>query len=98
MLSFTDMISLARIFSFRYHLLSKKVIENFHRSLKQMKRLELPREWDRYIPIILFAYREVPQKSTGISIHELIFGGSISGPVSLLRNMLLRPDVPYYKT
>ena len=32
------------------------------------------KDWDQYIPYLLFAYREVPQESTGFSPFELLFG------------------------
>jgi hypothetical protein len=35
---------------------------------------ERPNDWDRYLPAVLFAYREVPQASTGFSTFELLYG------------------------
>lgn len=31
-------------------------------------------DWDKWLPFILFAYREVPQASTGFSPFELLYG------------------------
>ena len=39
--------------------------------LKKMCR-ERPQDWDRYLPVVLFAYREVPQVSTGFSPFPVI--------------------------
>ena len=46
--------------------------------LKKMCR-ERPQDWDRYLPAVLFAYREVPQVSTGFSPFELLCGRTVRG-------------------
>ena len=43
------------------------------------------RDWDKMIPFLLFAYREVPQSSTGFSPFELLYGKPIRGPLDVLR-------------
>ncbi|CAC5417984.1 unnamed protein product [Mytilus coruscus] len=40
-----------------------------------------PQTWDEYIPYLLFAYREVPNESTGFSPFELLYGRHIRGPL-----------------
>ena len=60
-----------------YHPICNGLVERFNRTMKQMlKRLctEEPRDWDRYINVWLFAYREMPQESTGFLPFELLFG------------------------
>ena len=42
------------------------------------------RDWDGYLPFLLFAYREVPQESTGFSLFELLFGRRVRGPLDVL--------------
>lgn len=42
-------------------------------------------DWDLWLPYLLFAYREVPQASTGFSPFELLYGHDVRGPLSLLR-------------
>ena len=32
------------------------------------------RDWHKLIPYVLFAYREVPQSTTGFNLFELIYG------------------------
>ncbi|KAL8610774.1 hypothetical protein ACOMHN_016757 [Nucella lapillus] len=49
--------------------------------------LEQPKEWDRYIPAVLFAYREVPQESMRFSPFELLYGRTVRGPMSVLKRM-----------
>ncbi len=43
------------------------------------------RDWDKWLPFVLFAYREVPQASTGFSPFELLYGWQVQGPLDLLR-------------
>ena len=38
------------------------------------------KDWDNLIPYLLFAYREVPQSSTGFSPFELLYGRQVQGP------------------
>ena len=43
------------------------------------------KDWDEYLPFLLFAYREVPQESTGFSPFESLFGRRVRGPLDVLR-------------
>lgn len=43
------------------------------------------RDWDRLIPYVLFAYREVLQTSTGFSPFELLYGRDVRGPLDVLK-------------
>ena len=42
------------------------------------------KDWDKLLPYLLFAYREVPQASTGFSPFELLYGHRVRGPLSVL--------------
>lgn len=46
---------------------------------------ETGRDWDKWLPFLLFAYREVPQASTGFSPFELLYGWRVQGLLDLLR-------------
>ena len=48
-----------------------------------------PETWDRYLQALLFAYREVPQISTGFSPFELLFGHEVRGPLFLIKEKIL---------
>ena len=37
------------------------------------------------LPYLLFAYREVPQSSTGFSPFELLYGHTVRGPLDILK-------------
>lgn len=45
------------------------------------------RDWDRHIPFLLCAYREVPNALTNESPFELMYGRAPVGPLSLLMKM-----------
>ena len=42
-------------------------------------------EWNVLLPYVLFAYREIPQESTGFCPFELIYGRDVRGPVDILK-------------
>ena len=43
------------------------------------------KDWDEYLPYLLFAYREVPQETTGFSPFDLLYGRHVRGPLDVLR-------------
>uniref|UniRef100_A0A1X7UKH3 Integrase catalytic domain-containing protein n=1 Tax=Amphimedon queenslandica TaxID=400682 RepID=A0A1X7UKH3_AMPQE len=60
-----------------YHPQTACLVERFNQTLKSMLRKTPDKEgkdWDKYIPYPLFAYREVPQSSTGISPFDCCLG------------------------
>ena len=66
------------------------MIERFNKTLKQtLKKLcaVQPKDWDRYLPAALFAYREVPQASTGFSPFEMLYGRNVRGPMTILKQL-----------
>ena len=42
------------------------------------------KDWHRLLPYVLFAYREVPQASTGFSPFELVYGRQMRGPLDVI--------------
>ena len=64
-----------------YHPQSDGLVERFNQTLKAMLRKfvsENNHNWDKDLPYLLFAYREVPQASTGFSPFELLYGRSVT--------------------
>ena len=45
------------------------------------------KDWDRYLPALLFAVREVPQESLGFSLFEVLYGRNVRGPMAILREL-----------
>ena len=71
-----------------YHPQTDGLAERFNQTLKSMLRKcarEEGKDWDKMIPFLLFAYREVPQESTGFSPFELLYGRDVRGPLDVLR-------------
>ncbi|CAH1242223.1 GIN1 [Branchiostoma lanceolatum] len=71
-----------------YHPQTDGLVERFNGTLKSMLKKvskEDPKDWDKLVPYLLFAYREVPQESTGFSPFELLYGRNVRGPLQVLR-------------
>ena len=69
-----------------YHPETDGLVERFNQTLKSMLRKTAAQEgkdWDKLIPFVLFAYREVPQES---SPFELLYGRDVRGPLELLKD------------
>ena len=84
------LLSIRRLTSSPYHPMCNGLVEKFNGTLKMMlKRLcsEQPRQWHRYINPLLFAYREVPQESTGFAPFELLYGRTVHGPMNILKEL-----------
>uniref|UniRef100_A0A803U0E4 Gypsy retrotransposon integrase-like protein 1 n=1 Tax=Anolis carolinensis TaxID=28377 RepID=A0A803U0E4_ANOCA len=71
----------------KYHPQSNGLVENFNKTLKQLIKMyahKNPNDWDKQLQHLFFAYREVPQESTGYSPFELLFGRKVKGPMDIL--------------
>ncbi|XP_059160902.1 uncharacterized protein LOC131944361 [Physella acuta] len=83
-----------------YHAMANGAVERWNGTLKEMlKKVAIDKDddWDVFIPAALFAYREVPNESTGYPPFELMFGRKVRGPMSILRD-ILTGEVREYKT
>ena len=84
------LLSLQQLTTTPYHPMCNGLVERFHATLKQMLRrisAERPKDWDKYLPALLFAMREVPQESLGFAPFELLYGRSVRGPMAILREL-----------
>ena len=66
-----------------------------------LKRLcqDQQKQWARLITPVLFAYREVPQESTGFSPFQLLYGRSVRGPGTILKELWTKEvNIPEVKT
>lgn len=69
MRSFTDLRSIAQVFSAWFNLQANGIVEALNGSLKEMLAkvaTNFLEDWDLHLPAVLFAYREVPQRSAGV--------------------------------
>ncbi|XP_053333593.1 uncharacterized protein LOC128507002 [Clarias gariepinus] len=71
-----------------YHPQTDGLVEHFNQTLKNILRKfvsDTGRDWDKWLPFLLFAYREVPQASTDSSPFQLLYGWQVQGPLDLLQ-------------
>ena len=90
------LLSMKRITTTPYHPMCNGLVEKFNGTLKQMlKRMctEKPKDWDKYLNALLFAYREVSQDSLGFSPFELLYGHQVRGPMKILKELWTK-DIP----
>ncbi|CAC5401482.1 unnamed protein product [Mytilus coruscus] len=81
------LLSVHKMCTTPYHPAANGLVENFNGTLKKMLKSyarKYPNTWDKYIPYLLFAYREVPNETTGFSPFELLYGRHVRGPLVLL--------------
>ncbi|XP_040065074.1 uncharacterized protein LOC120838968 [Ixodes scapularis] len=86
----SKLLSVKRLLTTPYHPMANGLVERFNGTIKQMmKRMcqERPKDWDRYLPALLFAYREVPQASLKFSPFELLYGRKVRGPLTILKEI-----------
>ncbi|KAI3382150.1 hypothetical protein SNEBB_003688, partial [Seison nebaliae] len=84
------MANIKQSFTTPWHPAHNGMNERFNGTLKQMLKkmcAEKPEDWNRYIPAVLFAYREIPQASTGFSPFELLYGRTIRGPMEIVKEL-----------
>ena len=95
MKEFTRLLGMRQLPTSPYHAMANGLVEKFNGTLKSMlKKLcaKEPRQWHRFINAALFAYREVPQESTGFAPFELLYGRTVRGPMYILRQLWTKED------
>lgn len=83
------LLTVRQISTTPYHPMCNGLVERFNGTLKTMLRIlcsEQPKQWDRYLNPLLFAYREIPQETTGFSPFELLYGRTVRGPMRILKS------------
>ena len=83
-------LSIRQLTTTPYHPACNGLVERFNGTLKSMLRKlceEQPKQWNRYIPALLFAYRDTIQDSTGYSPFQLLYGRQVRGPLTILKEL-----------
>ncbi|GFV26739.1 retrovirus-related Pol polyprotein from transposon opus [Trichonephila clavipes] len=68
---------------------SNGLVERFNRTLKNMLHnvvRDEGRGWHLQIPYVLWAYREIPHSTTGVSPFQLLYGRQPQSPLSILKS------------
>ena len=89
------LLSIKGIHTTPWHPQGNGLVERFNGTLKTMlKHLcqEQPKEWDRIMPGLLFAIREVPQESLQFSPFELLYARTVRGPMQILKELWTNED------
>ncbi len=62
------------------------IVERLHGTLKPMlaKAVNNGIDWVSFLPMALFAIRQVVNRDTGFSPHELVFGRKMRGPLDIV--------------
>ncbi len=86
MANICDMLGIDRIATSPYRPQSNGVVERLHGTLKPMlaKAVESGVDWASFLPLALFAIRQVPNRDVGYSPHQLVYGRNVLGPLDLL--------------
>ena len=90
------LLSVRQLQTTPYHAQCNGLVERWNGTLRRMLQnmaAEKPSDWDRYIPALLFSYREVAQASLGFSPFKLVYGRSVRGPMSVLRDIWADEDI-----
>ena len=96
MCEISRLLSVRQLQTTPYHAQCNGLVERWNGTLRRMIQkmaAEKPSDWDRYIPALLFSYREVAQASLGFSPFELVYGRSVRGPMSVLRDIWADEDI-----
>jgi len=90
-----QLLGIKKIKTTPYHPQTDGLVERYNQTLKNMLRKFVSHtggDWDQWLPYLLFAYREVPQSSTGFSPFELLYGRQVRGPLDLLKDYWESPS------
>ena len=86
-------------FSAPFHFMSHGAIERVQATVENVLRKLLMehKQWDEQLPYVLFALREIPHSTTGLSPAELVFGHKFRGLLHVARDIWTRHDDPMMK-
>ncbi len=80
-----DMLGIDAIATSPYLPQSNSVVERMHGSLKPMlSKAEAGLDWVEFLPLALFTLRQVPNRDIGFSLHCIVYGRDVMGPIDIL--------------
>lgn len=88
------MLKVRKMSTTSYHPQANGLVERFNGTLKQMLKAYAvvePLKWDVHLPYVLFAYREVPNETTGFTPFELLYARHVRGPLYILKEQWEEP-------
>lgn len=89
------LLKVSKLVSSPYHPQTNGLVEKFNGTLKKMLKayaVKEPSKWDKHLPYVLFAYREVPNETTGFSPFEMLFARQVRGPLAVLKDHWEEPE------
>ena len=91
-----DVFGIRKSHTTAYHPQGDGLVERFNRSLLQLLRAYVDKEfdWEQHLPLALYAYRTAAYSLTGVSSHMLMFGRE---PHALLFDSTLTFDSGSYQ-
>ncbi len=89
-----EMLGIDSIATSPYRPQSNGVVERLHGTLKPMlsKNMDKGIDWSVFLPLALFAIRQVPNRDVGFSPHCLVYGRDVVGPLDVLYNGWVNRD------
>ncbi|KAK3795144.1 hypothetical protein RRG08_028345 [Elysia crispata] len=90
-----EMTGIERRMSTPYHAQSNGVVERFNGTLKNMLHkltADKPHTWDKLIPAVLFAFREIPKLTTDYPPFTLMYGRQVRGPAGIFADICSGTD------
>ncbi len=82
----TSMLGIERLHTTAYHPQTNGVLERLHATLEAMlaKAHAEGMDWVRQLPFVLFALRQAPNRTTGFSPYELVYGQHVRTPLDVV--------------
>lgn len=90
MLEVYDLMGIHKVTTTAYHPQTDGLVERFNRTLTKMLAKTVKangKDWDLYLPYVLFAYRTSRQASTGESPFDLLYGRDPQSPREAALNL-----------
>ena len=82
-------LSVMQLTTTPYNSACNVLVEHFYGTLRTMLKImcQKPKQWDKFIDPLFFAYREAPQDKLGFSPFELLYGRTVRGPLSIFKEL-----------